>query len=240
MKTGIIIQCRYNSTRFQGKILKKVNNKTLLEYLIERLKTVFAADIVCIAYSENPLDKKILKEIEKFDIKSFMGPEDDVLARYYYSAKKFDLNNIVRVTSDCPIIDPSIIDNLIRTFKNSNIDYLSNSLERTYPLGMEAEIFNFHLLEKRHISSLDRYEREHVTTYMRKSNLIKKKSIKSENNFSQIRLTLDTIEDFNLISIIIKELYPKFGIEFSLRNILDFLKKNPKLLGINQGVIQKT
>ena len=105
---------------------------------------------------------------------------------------------------------------------------------------MEAEIFNFNLLKKRHISSLDHYEREHVTTYMRKSNLIKKKSIKLENNFSQIRLTLDTVEDFDLISIIIKELYPKFGIKFSLRNILDFLKKNPKLLDINQGVTQKT
>tara|TARA_X000000950_G_C13809922_1_gene617169 strand:+ start:172 stop:894 length:723 start_codon:yes stop_codon:yes gene_type:complete len=240
MRTGIIVQCRYNSTRLQGKILKKVNNKTLLEYLIDRLKTVISADDICIAYSENPLDKKISSEIEKFNIKSYMGPEDDVLARYYYTAKKFDINNIVRVTSDCPIIDPSIIDNLIRTFKNSNIDYLSNSLERSYPLGMEAEIFNFKSLEKSHMSSLDHYEREHVTAYMRKSDLFKKKSIKLENNFSQIRLTLDTIEDFDLISIIIKELYPKFGIEFGLKNILEFLNKYPKLLEINQGITQKS
>ena len=240
MKTGVIVQSRINSTRLYGKIIKKVLDKTILEYLIERLKKIQYADDICIAFSDNSDDIKIKKIAEKLNLNYFKGSEYDVLSRHYLAAKKFSYDNIVRISSDCPLIDPGIIDQIIFKFnKNKNVDYLSNALVRSFPLGMEAEIFSFKALEFAYNKAHSPYDREHVTPYIKNFKNFKKLNLKYKKNLSNYRLTLDTEEDFILIKKIIEELYP-LNINFNLFNIIKFIDNDNSLIGINSHIRQIT
>ena len=239
MKIGIIVQCRYNSTRLKGKILKKILNKTILEILIERLNEVKRADNICLAIANHKNDSKIINLVKKIGINYHIGSELNVLKRYYDCAKKNKFNTIMRITSDCPLIDPIILDKLIYSYVKSNVDYMSNGLIRTFPLGMEAEIFSFKTLEKAYKNSKNDYDKEHVTTYIKSNKNFSKKNIKSNKNLSKYRFTLDTIEDYELITQIYLKLYPQKKI-FYLSDIISLMKSNNNLFDINKNVIQKS
>jgi len=149
MKVGIIVQARMTSTRLPGKVLRPVLGKPLLEYQIERLQRVRRADELIIATTTKDTDQPIVDLAERLGIKVFRGSEEDVLSRYFYAAQENDLDVVVRITSDCPLIDPVVIDRVISAFldKTVNSDYVSNCLTRTFPRGMETEVFPFGLLE---------------------------------------------------------------------------------------------
>tara|TARA_E500000178_G_scaffold347426_1_gene400718 strand:- start:1926 stop:3965 length:2040 start_codon:yes stop_codon:yes gene_type:complete len=224
-KVTAIIQARYNSTRFPGKILSKIKKKTLIEIQIDRLKKSKKIDDIIIACTQNPKDKIIIELCKKKKIKFFRGSEKNVLERYYKTARKYKIQNILRITSDCPLIDPKVLDNLIYEFFAHNVDYASNIINATFPDGFDAEIFSFKLLQERYLKANKQKEKEHVTVGMRDSSKYRLHSIMMKKNFSRLRLTIDTFEDLQILKKLLK--YFQFNFYVSLDQILKLYNKNP-------------
>ncbi len=241
MRTVIIVQARMTSTRLTGKVLKKVLNKPLLEYQIERLKRVKLADEIVIATTTNSTDLPIIELCDCLSILYFRGSEEDVLARYYGAAKEHQADVVVRVTSDCPLIDPQVIDKVIQFYIDYKYeyDYVSNSLERSYPRGMDTEVFSFLALHQAFVEATTQPDREHVTPfiYMYPERYRLAQVVYSENQSSH-RWTVDTADDFELIKRIIEALYPQIQ-KFTLEDCLDLLRKYPDWSQINAHIEQK-
>ena len=242
MNVVIIVQARTGSTRLPGKILKKIRERPLLEYLLERLKRVEKSNEICVATTTKVQEQPILDICSRMSVKTFRGSEEDVLERYFLAAQEFKADAIVRVTSDCPLIDPVEIDRLIKYYlENSDrYDYIADGLERSYPVGMGAEIFSFEALRKAHENAKSKSEREHVTPYIhRNPDLFRLGNIAYKEDQKDHRWTVDTPEDFELITKIIESLYPTKP-EFTIEDILHLFEKNPQWKKINSHVVQKT
>ncbi|PKP51251.1 MAG: acylneuraminate cytidylyltransferase [Candidatus Altiarchaeales archaeon HGW-Altiarchaeales-3] len=169
----------------------------------------------------------------------FRGSEDDVLDRYYKAAKEVNADVVVRMTSDCPLIDPKVSDKVIETFLNNHCDYCSNCLKRTYPQGLDTEVFSFEALEEAWKEAGEYYQREHVTPYIHENpGKFKLLTVSNDKDLSHLRWTLDTIEDFNFINEIYKRLYNEEKI-FYIEDILKILDKEPELIEINKHIKQK-
>lgn len=241
MRTLIIVQARMSSTRLPGKVLKTVLGKPLLEYQIERLKCVINANDIVVATTLNPVDVPITKLCEILKVKSYRGSEEDVLSRYYGAAKEFQADCVVRVTSDCPLIDPRVIEQVIHTYQDnvSTYDYVSNCLSRTYPRGMDTEIFSMKLLQEIYSQATVQADREHVTPYIyRHPDRYQLGHVKYFEDQSHHRWTVDTPEDFLLIRKMLENLYPKSP-TFSLRDCLKVHEQNPNWIYINSNIKQK-
>jgi len=231
-----IIQARYNSTRLPGKVVKKINNKTILEILIKRLSRSEYVSKIIVACSKNKKDTPILNICKKLGIDYFTGSEDNVLDRFYKAAKKYKGENIVRITADCPLIDPKIIDDVISNFFSNNVDYASNTSPPTFPDGFDVEVFKFGALKQAHIKAKLSIEREHVTPFIINNKKFKKFNLKNPIDYSLLRLTLDEKEDFILIAKIIK--YFKNNLDFNLKNLLDLYKKKKNFFSINSHLVR--
>lgn len=241
MKIVIIVQARMGSTRLPGKVMKKVMGKTLLEYLLERLQRVEKANDICVATTTKLQEQPILDVCFQMSVKTFRGSEEDVLERYFLAAQKLNADVVVRVTSDCPLIDPREVDKLIGYYlKHSDqYDYISNGLEPSYPIGMGAEIFSFEALKKAYENAESEPEREHVTPYIyRHPEWFRLGNVAYENDHKDHRWTVDTPEDLQLVSKIIESLYPVKP-EFSIEDILNLFRKNPEWKEINSHIVQK-
>ena len=223
--------------------MKNICGKTVLEHVVCRLrKSELLSDII-IATTIGECDNEIVKEAERLSVKCYRGSENDVLSRYYNAAKENGADIVIRVTSDCPVIDPKIIDSMIEKFlelyKNNEIDYMSNTLERTFPRGLDAEIIPFTILEKTYNEADKQYEREHVTPYIYQNpEIFKLIGFKNSINYSEYRWTLDTPEDFEVITRIYEELYKNNGM-FYFDDILDLMKRCPEIKSINDYIEQK-
>jgi glutamate-1-semialdehyde 2,1-aminomutase len=237
MKTSIIIQARLGSKRLPNKIFKKIDNKTILEIIFRRLSKSKRADDIIFAIPKNRENLELKNFItKKLKAKIFLGPEEDVLKRYYMTARKFKSDIIVRITSDCPFADPSIIDNYIDILKRDNLDYVYNGYPHTYPDGFDVEVFNFKSLKAAHKSSKLTVQKDGVTRYFR-DNLkkFKTKHIKSPiKNISKLRVTLDEEDDFNLINSIFN--YFKPNIYISWLKIVELAKLKKSLFKINSAI----
>jgi spore coat polysaccharide biosynthesis protein SpsF len=240
MKVVAIIQARMGSTRLPGKVLLKVLNKPLLAYQVERVKRSTLINEIVIATTTNNLDQEIVDFCELMSLSYYRGSEDDVLSRYYEAASIYKADIVVRITSDCPLIDPNIIDLVINEFITNikKIDYASNTIQRSFPIGMDIEVMSFSLIESINRINLVQSFREHVTPYVYKSGIFIIKQVLQETDKSHLRLTVDTPEDFMLISKVIEELYPKNPF-FTLQDLYDLFDKKPELLLINQHINQK-
>ncbi len=241
MKVGAIIQARMGSTRLPEKIMKNLCGKTVLSHDIERIKQSKLIDEIIIATTTNDSDKIIYSEAIKCGVKAFRGSEEDVLSRYYYAASENNLDIVMRLTSDCPLIDPKLIDEMLKFYIDNSYDIVSNAgsdlKNRTYPRGLDTEIFTFKLLETAFNKANEKYQREHVTPYIYENT----KNIfyyKNDVDYSKYRITLDTEEDFELIKEIYKELYHGEH-DFYLDDIIDLFKKKPELYDINKHIEQK-
>lgn len=241
MKTVIIVQARMTSTRLPGKVLKLVLGKPLLEYQIERLKRVKLAHGVVIATTTNDTDQPILELCDCLFIPYIRGSEEDVLARYYEAAIAHQADVIVRVTSDCPLIDPVIIDRVIRSYLEGAgaLDYVSNVLQRTYPRGMDTEVFSFQALQEAYQESTAQPDREHVTPFInRRPERYCLSHVCDGVNNSQHRWTVDTPEDFELIRRILEAIYP-VNPYFSMQDCLKLVDQHPELSQLNAHIEQK-
>ncbi|MFQ5431667.1 MAG: cytidylyltransferase domain-containing protein, partial [Nitrospinota bacterium] len=225
-----------------GKVLKKVLGKTLLEYHLERIKLVPTVDEVVVATTVNDTDNPIVELCEQTNTAYYRGSEPDVLSRYYDAAKHFNADVVMRVTSDCPLIDPAEVEKVLQLYMNNfdRYDYVSNFVnERTYPRGMEAEIFPFRLLEEASRGALEPRDREHVTTFIyERPERFRLGGISYGSDESRYRLTVDTEADFELVGKIIENLYPAKKI-FSMRDVLELMRENPEWELINKHIKQK-
>ncbi len=229
------------STRLPGKIFLEVNGKPLLEYLVERLLLVKEASAIVILTSTKEEDDLVARFCKSRNIACIRGPEEDVLARYFIAASIRQPTAIVRITADCPLIDPQIIDEVIRAYKSEadKIDYLSTSIVRSYPRGMDVEIFSFEALKKAQELATASDDREHVTLYMyRHPDQFRIQNKTSCTDLSRYRLTVDTKEDFQLIRHIIEHFCPANS-SYTLADIVALLEKKPEWVKINQHILQK-
>lgn len=245
MAAGIIIQARRSSTRLPDKILRSLpfdHGVTVLQQVIRRAKNSKRVDEVVVATTTDAIDEIVVDIAKMEQVKCFQGSRDNVLERYFFAAKRYQFDPIIRVTSDCPCLDPEIIDFLIEQYKETRVDYISNSLSRTFPRGMDVEVFSFKALEKTFREAKDPSEKEHVTLYMYqpKSEHLKIKSIEAKNEWraSDIRVTLDTLEDYALLCIVFDILY-KQNEFFGLKDLIKLFSEKPWLKLINSKVMQK-
>jgi glutamate-1-semialdehyde aminotransferase/spore coat polysaccharide biosynthesis protein SpsF (cytidylyltransferase family) len=237
-KITAIIQARMSSTRLPQKILLKVLKKTLLEYTVERANQAKRIKEVIVATTTNPADQPVVNLMKKLGIKFYRGSENNVLDRYYQTAKKFKIQHIARLTSDCPIIDPQVIDQIAKKYFDSQADYCSNTLKETFPDGQDVEIFSFKALSQAWKNAKLSSEKEHVTPYLKKHpKKFKLVNLKHSHNLNNKRWTVDESADFKFIKIVIQNLYPQ-NPNFSMTDILKFLQKNPRIEKINQSIIR--
>lgn len=241
MKSLCIVQARMGSTRLPGKVLKEVVGKSLIAHSLQRLKQCKNIDHIILATSTLPHDQPLLEAAKKEGVEGFAGSENDVLGRYYEAARKHKPQIVIRCTGDCPMFDPAITDLVISRHYEKGTDYTSNSVTRSYPRGMDTEVMNYSVLEQIARDAKADYEREHVTPYIyRHPELFTIQQVVAEDDLydPDLRLCVDTPEDFELIRRIFEALYPKNPF-FSVREVLELVRKNPELREINAHVEQK-
>lgn len=233
----IIIQARMTSSRLPGKVMLPLCDKTVLEVMLERLKS-FKENII-IATTNDETQKPIVDLCKKLEIKYYEGDTNNVLSRYYEAALKFGAKKrdvIVRMTSDCPLIDEKISKKTIEYFIEKDADYVGSGPHTGYPIGIDTAVFRFNLLEQMYLNATEDYEKEHVTPYMKKMNL----NILTYDNTkddSRYRLTLDETNDYKAII----EIYKKFNnrLDFSYDELINMLKNNEYIYRINNHIHQK-
>ena len=221
-----------SSTRLPGKVLMKLDKKhTVLDYLINQLKHSKLLGKIIIATTNLEEDNAIVNFAKKNKIEYFRGESDDVLDRYYQCAKNFSSDNILRITADNPLVDPTVIDDLIINYQKSSCDYASTNLARTYPFGIDAEIFSFNTLEKTWKNAILPSEREHVSSYMKKnSKIFKQFNLRNKIKVPLVRLTIDREVDLELFRIVISKITDR---PILMNNILELYNNEPKLFEIN-------
>ena len=238
MKITAITQARLGSTRFPSKIFQKVNDKTLLEIQIDSLKKSRQIDNICIATTSKKEDQKIMDFSKQLEVSCFQGSEHDVLDRFYQASLLHDSDIIIRLTSDCPLLDYRLIDEMISKFLNLNVDYYSNTLIENFPDGQDIEIFTFDALETAWKESKILSEREHVTPYIRKNsdflggNKFKASNHSTSSDYGNVRMTVDEVEDLEVIKILID----KLGFFQKWEEYAKYYVKHPTVHSINNSI----
>ena len=235
MKIVAIIQARMSSRRLPGKVLVDVCGRPLLYYVVSRVRQAQTLNLFAVATSDHSSDDVIQKFCQINVVPCFRGSQDDVLDRYYRAAKHFQADVIVRLTADCPLLDPAIIDKVVDNFITGNFDYCSNTQEPSYPDGLDTEVFTWDALERSWQEAHLPSEREHVSSYIAKNpGLFRLGSVKHNRNLSELRWTVDEPEDLDLIRKIYKHLLNKK--RFRLDDLLALYREHPELRMINSGI----
>ena len=234
-KVTAIIQARMTSTRLPGKVLMEVMGRPLLSYQIERLRFSKRIDVIIIATTTNKEDDPIVELTREEGLKVFRGSEDDVLDRYYQAAKKYNVKHIMRLTADCPLIQPGICDRIASMYFQMGCDYLRTG--PTFAEGLDCEIFSFSALEKAWKNAQLQSEREHVTLYFSNHpELFEIKTVENETDDSRYRITVDEEEDYLVVKAIIENLYSGNEEYINIEEIKTFLESNPQIYAINKHV----
>lgn len=238
MKITATIQARMGSTRLPGKVLMTVGTEPVLARVVHRLRRAALIDGIIVATSDRPADDAIVRECNRLQVACFRGSENDVLDRYWQAAQWCGAEAIVRITSDCPLIDAELVDETIQAFLSHSADYTSNTLERTYPRGLDAEVFTIATLERTWRAAREAYEREHVTPYIYEHpELFRLVSVRGQHDHSKRRWTLDTAADLQLI----RAIYARFENrdDFGWREVLTLMEQQPGLVELNSHILQK-
>lgn len=236
MNVAAIIQARVGSTRLPNKVLKEIAGRTVLEHVINRVKAASKIDDIIVATTVNKEDRKIVKICNDLGCSVFCGSEEDVLDRYYQAAKSFKVRHIVRITADCPLIDSSIIDEVVGKHLKEQADYTANVIKETYPDGLDVEVFTFNSLKKAFMNAQLLSEREHITPYIRKHReVFKIVNVEYSENLSDKRWTLDEEADYQFIKYVYKGLFNKNPL-FGMKEIIEFLKENPEIEKLNMHI----
>ncbi|UTW51654.1 glycosyltransferase family protein [bacterium SCSIO 12827] len=233
-----IIQARMTSTRLPGKVLSPLYGQPVLARVIERLGRAQSIDAIAVATTVNATDDPIAALTAELSVPCFRGSESDVLSRYLGTARMMQADAVIRITADCPLIDPAIVDLVASAFASYGADYAANTLTRSYPIGLDTEIFTFAALDRAQQSATRPDEREHVTPYIyRHPEFFSLHGIDAPpaHRHPNLRLTLDTPEDLQLITAVYDALYPE-NPEFCLDDVLTLLGSHPDLAKINQDV----
>lgn len=241
MKTVAIVQARMSSSRLPGKIMRPILGKPLLELLVERLKRASRVDEVVIATTTNDSDDQVESLTRRLGIGCFRGSEHDVLDRVLGAAHASQADVIVEITGDCPLIDFQVIDKLVTVYQSNGFDYVANVLKRTYPRGLDTQVFATSVLEEVARLTDDPVDHEHVSLYIYEHpERFKLHNVESDlpEEYWDFRLTVDTAEDFELVRRIYEELYPA-NPAFTIQDIVSLFQRQPALRNINQHISQK-
>lgn len=239
MKVVAIIQARMGATRFPGKVMEDLAGDPMLARVVNRTRRAQTLNSIMVATTTQPADDVIVNLCETQGWPFFRGSEEDVLDRYYQAALAFQADVIVRITSDCPLIEPEIIDQVVNKFLDyyPDVDYVSNSLQRTFPQGLDVEVISFDALRKAWQEDHNPKWREHVTPYIRRHpEKFRIRNLANDTDYSNMRWTVDTIEDFTFV----RKIYEHFrGDTFNWEEVLQLLEDHPEWLEINRHIQQK-
>jgi spore coat polysaccharide biosynthesis protein SpsF len=238
LKISAIIQARMGSTRLPGKVLIDLAGMTVLARVVRGLRRAKLIHEVIVATTDVESDDSIARECQHLGVPCFRGSELDVLDRYYQSAKAFGAEAVVRVTSDCPLIDPRLVAETIAIFQADEADYASNVIPRTYPRGLDTEAFTAAALERAWLEAKEPHQREHVTPYFYEHpELFRMASATADADYSRYRWTLDTSEDLELI----RAIYSRFDNcdDFDWKEVLALMEREPDLADLNSRIVQK-
>lgn len=237
MKTLVLIQARMGSTRLPGKVLMNLAGKPVLQRVFERVQKADVDDIVLVT-TLDPRDIPLVNAVSSWGHRVFCGSENDVLDRFYQAAKIIAPDRIVRITADCPVMDPDVINQVLHAQSASKVDYCSNVLIESYPDGLDVEVFTMQALEKAWTEAKLDSEREHVTPYIRKNaSLFSHQNVESVVDYHDMRWTLDTPEDYEFLSKIYDRLHSQ-NEYFGMAEILALLEQEPQLGLINGQIIR--
>lgn len=230
-----IIQARVGSSRLPGKVLKDLHGEPMLGQVIRRVRGFKKVTKAVIATSTNPRDQAVADIANAYGIDFYRGSEEDVLARFYEAAKTFKAQTVIRITADCPLIDPVLGDKIIVKFEAGGMDYISNTLRPTFPDGLDVEVFSFTALETAFHQAKRPSEREHVTPYIWGHPAIYRiDQYLNDQDLSALRWTVDTQPDFDFVQEIYKNLYRAEKI-FLMEDILRLLAAKPDIAKMNAG-----
>ncbi|MBN2328959.1 MAG: glycosyltransferase family protein [Candidatus Omnitrophica bacterium] len=235
-KTNImaVIQARMGSTRLPGKVLMEIGGKPALYHVVSRVRKAAAIDRVVVAATRNPIDDPLQACCETLGVACFRGDEDDVLDRFYQTAVQYPADVIVRITADCPLLDPNVTDHVVHAFLEGQCDYASNTQVCTYPDGLDTEVFSFQALERAWREARLLSEREHVTPYIKNHpEIFRLKSVENDCDLSALRWTLDEPTDLEFIRAVYENISCEF---FGMEEILTLLQSHPDIGRINQGI----
>ena len=236
-KPTIMIQARLGSSRLPKKTIAKIQDKPVIWHVINRVKKIKNVKQIVLITTTGDSDKILLDVAKQQNIFGFTGSENDVLKRHYDCAVKFNADPIIRITGDCPLIDPKLSSDILQFYLDNDFDYVSNTINPTFPDGLDTEIFSFSALEKAYLQSKLPSEREHVTTYFTK-NIKKFKLYNYSNavNLSTFRWTIDQIEDLKFVRKIYHYAKPKTT--FSMKTVFKILQSHPTLSKINANILR--
>lgn len=238
MNVVAIIQARMGSTRLPGKILKDIAGETMLARVVNRVRRARLIDEILVATTDRPADDAVVEECGRCSVAVSRGDQDDVLDRYFRAAQLAKAEVVVRITSDCPLIDPEISDKTVAAFLQAQPDYASNRIIQTYPRGLDTEVMTFDALARAWQQARKPYERTHVTPYLYEHPAeFRLLSVTGDEDHSGHRWTVDTPEDLEFV----RAVYASFAgkTEFSCRDVLDLLDREPELMELNRFIMQK-
>lgn len=236
MRTVAIVQARTGSTRFPNKVMSLVTGVPLIELLLWRLSHAKSLTQIVVATSLDPHNDELVRHVERLGYQVFRGSEDDVLDRYYQAATTFAADVIVRITGDCPLIDPTIVDEVVGLFAESGVDYAGNTSPPTFPDGLDTEVFTMNSLAIAHAEAITTAQREHVTPFIRESGRFRTTNLKCANDLSYLRWTVDEPVDLEVVREVFKHFVPRQ--DFNWTEVVRLTETNPDLVSRNQHLVR--
>jgi glutamate-1-semialdehyde 2,1-aminomutase len=236
MKIVALVQARMGSTRLPNKVMRPINGKPMIELLLLRLSKTTKIDEIVLATSSNPVNLPMVEHVNNLGFSVYKGSENDVLDRFYRAGLSHNADAIVRITGDCPLVDPNLVDEVVSEFKNTGADYISNAIVPSYPDGLDIEVFSFKALKSAWSEATTHFDREHVTSFIRESNLFKLASFSHGEDLSNLRWTVDELVDFEVIEGIFRHFSP--NIDFSWEAVLRLQQQSPDIFVNNQHIVR--
>lgn len=236
MKVVAIVQARMGSTRLPDKVMKRIGGVPMIELLLARLAKSRKIDQIVLATSTDDRNTSLVEHVQSLGYTCVRGSETDVLQRYLVAARQVQADVIVRITGDCPLIDPDLVDKVIEDYQSKNIDYLSNTSPPTYPDGLDTEVFSLQALERAGQESQDPFDHEHVTPYLRKPGLFKTAGFTHDEDLSGLRWTVDEPADFEVVSQVFAHFAP--NIHFSWAQVQALQRSQPEIFAANHSIIR--
>ncbi len=236
MKVVALVQARMGSTRLPDKVMKPIGGIPMIELLLSRLSKSKEINQIVVATSVDQRNQPLVDHIRKLGYTCEQGSENDVLERFVQAARAYHADVVVRITGDCPLVDAELVDECIRQFKGSDVDYLTNTIPPTYPDGLDIEVFTFYALEQAAIETNKPFDREHVTPYLREPGRFKIGSVQYTSDLSALRWTVDEPADFAVIEKVFQHFQP--DIDFTWQEVLNLQKQQPEVFRLNQNIIR--
>ncbi len=235
-KVVAVVQARMGSSRLPGKVMSHIAGIPLIEVILQRLSQAKCVDQIVVATSGDPRNDALAEHVRKLGFECYCGSEDDVLDRFVRVAREYAADTIVRITGDCPLVDPALVGTCVRRFLELGVDYLSNTDPPSYPDGLDVEVFSILALEKSASGTVQSFDREHVTPYLRNSGRFRTANVASDEDFSKLRWTVDEVDDLEVIRKVFDHFSPDAN--FSWKQVLELQKAQPEIFARNRDIIR--